>query len=136
MVDEQLKRILLQIDLLECEEIIADYIYYIKKRIKQRYYDGEGGYHYGTDEYEFIVITNGQEKQAIIMRCGYVDLHWYVLYKWRNKHILSDALRTGVLQEIWPENEKITCCYNYNDNREQKYNMTKHLADIAGLYLE
>lgn len=23
-----------------------------------------------------------------------------------------------------------------NDNRVQKYNMTKHLADIAGVYLE
>lgn len=50
--------------------------------------------------------------------------------------MLSDALRTGVIHEVWPENTKITCCYNAYDNRKQKYNMTKHLADIAGLSLE
>lgn len=52
------------------------------------------------------------------------------------RSVLSNALRTGVLREVWPENTKLTCCYNYNDNHQQKYNMTKHLADIAGLRLE
>lgn len=36
----------------------------------------------------------------------------------------------------WPENKKITCCYGYGDNCEEKFEMTQHLADIAGLILE
>ena len=117
MRDEQLKYILTRIDLAECEEIIENYIYYSKKLVKQRCYRGDGSYYYIDDECEFLIVTEDGEKQAIILRCGYVDLHWYVLKKWRNRGVLSDALRTGILQEIWPENTKITCCYNYADNR-------------------
>lgn len=136
MKDEQLKSVLARIDLNECDEIIKNHIYYSKRPVRQRCYRGDGSFRYINDEYEFLIIAENGEKQAIILRCGYVDLHWYVLRKWRNRHILSDALRTGVIQEIWPENTRITCCYNYDDGREQKYNTTKHLADIAGLSLE
>lgn len=136
MKDEQLKSVLARIDLNECDKIIKNHIYYSKRPVRQRCYRGDGSFRYINDEYEFLIIAENGEKQAIILRCGYVDLHWYVLRKWRNRHILSDALRTGVIQEIWPENTRITCCYNYDDDREQKYNTTKHLADIAGLSLE
>lgn len=134
--DEKLKAILDRISLDECEEIIDNHVYYCKKNIKQRCYRGDGSFSYYNDEYEFLVIADGDEKQAIILRCGYVDLHWYVLKKWRGDHVLSDALRTGVIKELWPENNKITCCYSYEDDCEQKYQMTKHLADLAGLELE
>lgn len=136
MKDEQLKSVLARIDLNKCDEIIKNHIYYSKRPVRQRCYRGDGSFRYINDEYEFLIIAENGEKQAIILRCGYVDLHWYVLRKWRNRHILSDALRTGVIQEIWPENTRITCCYNYDDDREQKYNTTNHLADIAGLSLE
>lgn len=72
------------------------------------------------------------------MRCDTTDLHWLVLPAWRNKHILSDALRTGVIHDMWPENKTITCRYSWRDkmkDRPQKYNKTKHLAQIAGLKL-
>lgn len=136
MKDEQLKSVLERIIINECEEVIENYIYSSKKLVRQRCGQGDGSFRYVEDEYEFLIVAENGEKQAIILRCGYVDLHWYVLKKWRNKHVLSDALHTGVLQQVWPENTKVTCCYNYNDNRKQKYNMTKHLADIAGLSLE
>lgn len=136
MKDEQLKIILEKMDIDECEEVKKNYIYYIQKPIRQRVNYGDGRFRYFTDEYEFLIITNGREKQAIILRCGYGDLHWYVLKKWRNRHVLSDALRTGIIHKVWPENQKITCCYNYDDYDEEKYSMTQHLADIAGLILE
>ena len=117
MKDEQLKAVLDRIDINECEEIIENYIYYSKRPVRQRYYRGDGSYGYAEDEYEFLIIAENGEKQAIILRCGYADLHWFVLRKWRNEHVLSDALRTGILREVWPENTKITCCYNYYDNR-------------------
>lgn len=136
MKNEKLKEILQRTDINKCIEVIENYIYYTKRPIRQRSYNGDGTYKYVEDKFEFLIVAENGEKQAIILRCGYEDLHWYVLKKWRNKHILSNALRTGIISKIWPENSKITCCYNYNDNHEQKYNMTKHLADIAGLHLE
>lgn len=50
--------------------------------------------------------------------------------------MLSNALCTGVLREVWPENTKVTCCYNYYDDQKEKYSMTKHLAEIAEFILE
>ena len=133
---DQLKYILQQINLNECEELVENYIYYSRRSVRQRCYHGDGSYRYTTDENEFLIIAENGEKQAIILRCGRVDLHWYVLRKWRKHGVLSNALRTGILKEVWPENKKITCCYGYGDNYEEKFEMTQHLADIAGLILE
>ena len=85
-----------------------------------------------------MIITNQDEKCAIILRCGTADIHWYVLKKWRNKKILSNALRTGILHEVWPENKTVSCCYDWRDkmvDRPKKHSMTKHLAELAGLKL-
>ena len=136
MTDERLRSVLERIDINECEEIIDDYIYYCNIPVKQRCYRGDGSFQYVTNEYEFLVITDRGKKQAIILRCGYSDLQWHVLRKCRGKHVLSNALRTGVLREVWPENTKVTCCYNYYDDTKEKYSMTKHLAEMAGLILE
>lgn len=136
MTDERLKLVLKHIDINECKTIIDNYIYYCNIPVKQRCYRGDGSFRYAIDECEFLVIADRKEKQAIILRYGYLDLQWHVLRKWRGKHVLSNALRTGIIHKVWPENAKITCCYNYYDDKEEKYSMTKHLADIAGLILE
>lgn len=139
MNDEKLKSILESTDLHECEPIINDYIYYCKKPIKSRASRSDGTYGYSVEEHEFLIIANHNEKQGIILRCGTTDLHWLVLRKWRNQHVLSDALRTGVIHNIWPENTTISCCYSWRDkmvDRPQKYAMTKHLAALAGLNMK
>lgn len=137
MRDEQLKYILeRKINLNECVEVRKNHIYYIEKPIRQSYNKEDGRIGYSTDTYEFLIIAKNGEKQGIILRCGYTDLHWYVLKNWRNKHVLSDALRTGIINEVWPENESVSCCYNYYDNREIKYSMTCHLAEIANLRMK
>ena len=138
MTDEQLEKVLKDIDLLDCYPIIKNHIFYIKKSIKSRVSRGDGTYKYSNDECEFLVIANENEKQGIILRCGTSDLHWFVVRKWRNQGVLSNALRTNILAQVWPENKTVTCCYGWRDkmvDRPQKYRMTKHLADIAGLQL-
>lgn len=52
MRDEQLKYVLERIDLDECEEVVGNHIYYIRKAIRQRYDKYDKGYGYTTD-YEF-----------------------------------------------------------------------------------
>ena len=139
MTDEQLEKILKSIDLNECEPIINNHIYYFKKLIKSRVSRDDGTYRYSADEYEFLIITAGNEKQGIILRCGTTDLHWFVLRQWRNCHVLSDALRTGVINNVWPENKTVSCCYSWRDkvmDRPKKYSMTKHLAELAGLKMK
>jgi len=83
-----------------------------------------------------LIVCYNLRKQAIILRCGDVDLHWHVLKKWSKKHILSDALRTGDINQIWPQNKTITCSYDWSDDMDVKYNMIKHFAEIANLTLK
>lgn len=136
MTDEKLATILKdKINLDDCEEIEPNHLYYIKIKVKQRVHNGDSTYSYSNHEYEFIVIAENGVKKAIVLRCDTIDLHWHVLKAWRGKHILSNALRTGIINKLWPDNKEITCCYDIGDDYESKYNMTQHLADIAGLKL-
>ena len=138
MRNEQLKYLLDKFDLRDCTPIIDNHIYYIKTPVKQRCYRSGGGYRYTTAVNEFLLIAENGVKQAIILRCDETDLHWYVLKPWRKKHVLSNALRTGVIRRMWPENTLITCCYDYDDDLsfDEKKRMTRHLAQIAGLRFE
>lgn len=139
VTDEQLKSLLKRTELNDCKSIIYDYIYYCKKPIKSWVFNENGNYGYSIDEYEFLIITNGDEKQGIILRCGTTDLHWLVLRRWRNRQVLSNALRTGIIHYVWPENKTVSCCYSWQDKmvyRPKKYNMTKHLSDLAGLKMK
>lgn len=133
MTNEQLKRQLQKIDLKDCVEIKDNHIYYIEKQVKQRCTNGDGSFGYFITNCEFLIIAKNGEKQAIILRCGETDLHWFVIGKWRKKQVLSNALRTGIIKEIWPENKNISCCSSYDEDYDNKYMMTKHLGEIAGL---
>ena len=131
MTNETLCQALHDIDLRSCKHIFNG-IFYIKTDLPD----------YGNDDsmpgwkYEFLIITENNIKKAIILNCGNVDLHWYVLEEWRNQHVLSNALRTGVIKYLWPDVTKITCCFDYEDNRLSKYMLTSHLANLAEVDLE
>ena len=136
MRNEQLRYLLRKFDLRDCTPIVANHIYYIKTPVRQRCYCSGGGYCYVTVVNEFLIIAEHGIKKAIILRCDESDLHWYVLPQWRKQHVLSGALRTGVIRQIWPENTTITCTCEYNEDPVEKRRMTKHLADIAGLHFD
>ena len=127
MTDRTLCSILRNMDLNKCKKIKRN-IYYIQKEIVSQ------GKKRG--QYEFLVLIQNGIKCGIILRCGTVDLHWYVFKKYRGQSILSNALRTGIINELWPENKEITCCYDNEIDKYSKYCMTKHLADLANLELK
>ena len=133
MKNSQLSAILKGIDLRNCEEIIPNHIYYINKDCTLSTSTWDNGRKYYKGNYEFLIIAPNQIKKGIILRCSTIDLHWYVYNQFRGEHALSDALRTNVINHIWPENKVVTCCYEPGENREAKYQMTKHLARLANL---
>ena len=134
MTSKSLSYILRALDLNKCTCVVDKKIYYIKKAVKIKY-ESDGKTKYNISEYEFLVLTNDKQKQGIILKCSDLDLHWYVFKKYRNQKVLSNALRTGVINKVWPENKKITCCYEVEDFGSNKYELTKHLAEIADLEL-
>ena len=139
MTNKKLESVLKQINLAECQEIIPGQVYYIKKTVRTKIYRNLKAC-YDIYDYEFLVVASNNVKQAIILRCGKEDLHWFVLRKYRGQHVLSNVLRTGVIHKVWPENKTITCAYNWNgegedEDYETKLSKTQHLADIANLGL-
>lgn len=135
MTNEKLKQLLQKVDLKSCTPVVDNYIYYAKMPIRQRCYYGVNSYKYTVDGKEFLLIAENGVKQAIILRYDDGDLHWYVSKRWRNKHILSNALRTGVVRKVWSDNSLVRCCYDFTDELPygQKRELTKHLADVAGV---
>ena len=100
MTNETLIYILRNLKLENCEHI-RDNIYYIRKYVRQMCYSCTTGTERPTyTKYEFLVIADNGIKKAIILNCSDLDLHWYVFNRWRGNHVLSDALRTGVINEI------------------------------------
>ena len=88
--------------------------------------NGENVYRAG----DFLIITDENlEKKAIIQRL-YNDVHWYVYKKFRNQHWLSDALRTGCIQEVWPNLKSVSC---YHADSVEEFGKATHLAGLAGL---
>lgn len=133
MRNEKLSYILRNINLANCEHLCSN-IYYTRMIVKQMIFNpniqDEEPYY---TECEFLVVADEGVKKAIIYNCGNIDLHWYTFQKWRKQGVLSNALRTGIIKKIWPKIKTVTCCYDWNENKEEKYSMTKHLASLAGL---
>ena len=133
MTDRDLSYILRNIDLNDCENL-GNNIYYTRKIVTLRVYDDQTRRERPfRSEEEFLVIAENGIKQGIILNCDNRDLHWYVFIPWRNKGVLSKALRTGIIKRIWPNIRTVTCCYNWDDDKQAKWKMTEHLAALAGL---
>lgn len=82
-----------------------------------------------THYYDYLVLLKGGEKAGILLKCDSVDIHAYVLRKYRNQHIVSRLTDNGFLKELWPDVNSVTCADLNN------YDKVKHLAEIAGYSL-
>lgn len=133
MTNKTLSNVLKSTKLSECN-CLRNGLYYIKTEVKQMIFDPKiqnEKPHFSIGE--FIIITEDGTKKAIIYNCGNIDLHWYTFVKWRNQGVLSNALRSGIIKEVWPQIKTVTCCSDWNENAEEKYRMTEYLASLAGL---
>ena len=79
-----------------------------------------------TDTYTYLFITYEGQRVAIILKCGMVDVHFYVYPKYRGKHYLSSIIGDGFLKELWPDVRSISSV-DYSQDK-----MIKHLAKISG----
>lgn len=82
-----------------------------------------------THYHDYLVLLKGGEKAGILLNCDSVDIHAYVLRKYRNQHIVSRLTDNGFLKKLWPDVTSVTCADLNN------YDKVKHLAQIAGYSL-
>lgn len=87
------------------------------------------------DGHEIIVLTsNEKERVGGILRYGTIDIHFTIFPKFRGKHYLSNFLKTGIMQQIWEENNCISLVPNAIENLDD-YNKKLHLVKLTGYNL-
>lgn len=82
-----------------------------------------------THYHDYLVLLKAGEKAGIILNCDSVDVHAYVLRKYRGQHIVSKLTNNGFLKNLWPDIDSVTCA------NPREYDKLKHLAEIAGFTL-
>lgn len=88
------------------------------------------GFKFYNNEEEIIVLVKDGKKVGGIYRMGAYDIHCVLHEKYRNQHIMSDFLKSGIIQEIWPENKSVELCGVYT---REEYEKKKYLASLLGM---
>ena len=88
------------------------------------------GFKFYNNEEEIIVLVENGKKVGGIYRMGTYDVHCVLKEKYRDQHIISNFLKTGIIQKIWPENKSVELCDVYT---REEYEKKKHLADLLGM---
>ncbi len=85
------------------------------------------------EDEEIIVLVKEGIRVGGIYRMGFYDIHWVIDEQYRGQHILSDFLKLGIIQEIWPENKSVTLEKTHLRN---EYNKKKYLAELCGMTIK
>jgi hypothetical protein len=118
MTDEKLINMLKTIDIEKGVVLVEDKAVYVVKYCEENGWDDE-----------FIVLLDNGARVGGIYIMGNFDLHFYIFETHRNKHYLSDFMRTRILKQIKPNLTSISCGHNRDSKRFKK---VKHLAKLGG----
>ena len=77
---------------------------------------------------EIIVLTKNGIKVGGIYRMGSYDIHLVMKKHYEGQHLMSKFLKTGIINELWPENKSVELCNAYT---REEYARKKHLANLC-----
>ena len=58
-------------------------------------------------------LSKGGIKVGGIYRMGSYDIHMVMDERFEGQHIMSDFLKAGIINDIWPENTSVELCGVY-----------------------
>lgn len=125
MTNEDVLSLVRRCQLKTGQELIPKQAYLFKHKFLTRV-----GCRLCCNEEEIIVLVKNDKKVWGIYRMGTYDVHCVLQEKYRGQHIMSDFLKTGIIQKIWPENKSVELCGVYT---REEYEKKKHLADLLGM---
>ncbi len=108
--------------------LIPNTAYLFKRRFLTR-----SGFKFYNNEEEIIVLVENGKKVGGIYRMGTYDVHCVLQEKYRGQHIMSKFFKTGIIQELWPENKSVKLCNVYT---REEYEKKKHLATLLGMTIK
>lgn len=112
-----------QCDISKGKVLIPHEAYLFKQVFKTRV----SGKPYYQEEEIIVLVWNGV-KVGGIYRMGTRDVHWVIKERFRGKHILSNFLKKGIIEDVWKENTSVELCGIYF---REDYEKKKHLAELC-----
>ena len=107
------------------EELIPGKAYLFNRKFK-RNIDGRISY----EQEELIVLVKNHIKVGGIYRMGSYDIHIVMNNRFEGQHIMSNFLKTGIINDIWPENTSVELCAVYT---REDFDKKKHLAKLCNM---
>ena len=124
MKNDDVLELIRQCDLKEGEVLIPGKAYLFNKRFS---------HNQPGEKEEIIVLTKNEIKVGGIYRMGSYDIHVVMEKRYEGQHIMSNFLKTGVLNEIWPENKSVELCDVYT---RAEYERKKYLAGLCHMSIK
>lgn len=78
---------------------------------------------------EVIVLLKKFEKAGGIFRIGWESVYFVLHEEFRNQHIISNFLKAGKLNYLWPDNKTLLIPNTSDDERDKLL----HLAELSGM---
>lgn len=128
MKNEEVLDLVKQCDIEEGKELVPGKAYLYNKKFRE-VRCGEIEY---IDE-EIIVLIESGVKVGGIYRMGTVDIHVVIDEKYRGQHIMSNFLKTGLIEKIWPENRSVELCGVYS---QAEYDKKRYLAELCHMSIK
>lgn len=128
MKNEEVIDLVKQCDLSEGKELIPGKAYLFNKKFRE--FVG-GRIEYNREE--IIVLVESGIKVGGIYRMGSVDIHIVMEEKYEGQHILSNFLKTNIIEKIWPENTSVELCGVYT---QAEYDKKKYLAQLCHMSIK
>ena len=119
MTNDNVLDLIKQCNLQEGEVLIPGEAYLFNKRFPHNRAD---------EKEEIIVLVKNGIKVGGIYRMGSYDIHLVMKKNYEGQHIMSSFLKTGILNELWPENKSVKLCEVYT---REEYSRKKYLADLC-----
>ena len=125
MTNDDILDLIRRCNIRDGEELIPGNAYLFNKKFRR---NANGRITY--EQEELIVLVKNGIKVGGIYRMGSYDIHVVMDERFEGQHIMSDFLRTGIINDIWPENTSVELCGVYT---REEFDKKKHLAKLCNM---
>lgn len=133
MTNEGILDIVKQCNLSEGKVLIPDKAYHFDQEFNVSVSDPKGKIKIQKERNELIVLVEEGIKVGAVYRMENADIHVVIDEEYRGKHIMSDFLKTGIVNRLWPKIKSVELCGVYT---WREYEKKKHLAQLCHMTIK
>lgn len=126
MTDVEILDVIRRCDIKKGTEIIPHMAYHFHRKFRVTFKSVNRSIY---QPMEVIVLVKDMKKAGGIFRIGWESVYFVLHEEFRNQHIISNFLKTGKLNYLWPDNKTLLIPDTSDDERSKLL----HLAELSGM---